>query len=122
MPYHLLYDNHCSLCVRFKEAIRQYDRKGLIEPVGFDDPRITQIVPNMTRQELENSFHLVSPDGKLLSGHHALPALLKLLPGFGLLAWILKYCLPARWLSDRVYLWLARHRKSAGVDMERTSR
>ena len=106
----LLYDEHCSLCVRFKEAVQRRDRQGRIEPVGFEDPRIPRLVPGIPQERLRSSFHLVLPEGRLLSGHRALPELLSLLPGGSLPAWFLRHAPGAPWLSKRLYAWIAEHR------------
>ena len=111
MPYYLLYDSDCSLCVRFQEWIQKRDTQGVVEPVPFKDPRISQIVPQMNRDQLLNSFHLVLPDGSVLSGHRAIPELLMLLPGLRTAGWILRYTPFGQKLSERVYLWIAAHRK-----------
>ncbi len=111
MPHYLLYDEGCSLCVRFQKGIKKWDRRGLIEAVGFSDPRIPQIVPKMNRDQLLNSFHLVFPDGKVLSGNRALPDLLGLLPGLKPVGWLLR-CLPGvPQMGDRLYAWIARRRR-----------
>ncbi len=103
MPYYLLYDNDCSLCVRFRERIRRWDKNSRIEPVGFDDPRIPSLVPRMTRAELENSFHLVFPDGTVRSGANAFPDLLEQLPRWKWLGWFLKKMPGSARLSDWIY-------------------
>ncbi len=110
-PRYLLYDEECSLCVRFQKAVRGLDRRGLIEPVGFHDPRISRIVPRMTQQELLNSFHLVFPDGRVVSGHRAIPDLLKILPGCRLIGWLLKRMPFTERISERIYIWIASRRE-----------
>ena len=111
MRYYLLYDEDCSLCLRFQKAIRELDEAGRIEPVGFHDPRIPEIVPNMGPQELVNNFHLVFPDGSVKSGNQALPDLLSLLPSLRFVGWILKTVPATQRLSDRIYLWITLRRK-----------
>ncbi|MCM8794247.1 MAG: DUF393 domain-containing protein [Candidatus Omnitrophica bacterium] len=111
MPYYLLYDEECALCVRFQAGIKERDRKDLIVPVGFTDPRIHEIVPQLSNEQLLNNFHLVAPDGRVASGGNALPELLCLLPGLRFLGLTLKVLPPARRLSDRIYRRIAARRK-----------
>ncbi len=111
MPYYLLYDEDCSLCVRFQAGVKKRDRNNLIEPVGFMDPRIPRIVPRMSREDLLHDFHLVLPDGKTLSGNNAMPEILLLLPSMKTAGWFLKYLPGARFVSKKIYLWVASHRK-----------
>ncbi len=111
MKYYLLYDDLCSFCRRFLDWVARRDKEGLIEPVGFRDPRLPQITPSLTGEKLFGSMHLVFPDGKILSGHRAMPKLLGLLPGLAWLAWLLKILPGADWLSGRIYDWIAIHRR-----------
>ena len=105
----LLFDDECPLCVRFQEGVKRRDKEGRIEPVAFGDPRIGRIAAGMSREQLRSSFHLVRPDGTLVSGHRALPELLRLLPGWRLAGLLLR--LPgAGKLSEWAYRWIARRR------------
>ena len=107
--YRLLYDDACSLCEAFKERVKERDRRNLLVPIPFSDPRIREMAPQLTAEELTKSFHLVFPDGRVVSGARAIPELLELLPGHKPLAWLLR--LPgAGWLSEKVYLWMASRR------------
>lgn len=105
--FHLLFDEGCPLCVTFQQEIKRRDRRDRIVPVGFEDPRIRQLVPGMTQEQLRGSFHLILPDGRVLSGHRALPDLLRLLPGWSAAAWILRHAPGAEWISGRLYAWFA---------------
>ena len=108
--YYLLYDEGCSLCVRFQEEVNRRDRRAKIKMVGFEDPRIGQIVPGMSREELSKSFHLVLPGGKVLSGHRAMPELLRIIPGWGAAGWLLKRLPFSERISERIYAWIAARR------------
>ena len=106
-PHYLLYDEGCTPCVRFKEGIISWDKGRRIEPMGMRDPRIREIVPQMPRELLFQSFHLVFPDGRVASGHQAIPEILKLLPGLGWIGYSLKFLPGAEKLSERIYAWMA---------------
>jgi predicted DCC family thiol-disulfide oxidoreductase YuxK len=108
--YYLLYDEDCSLCVRFQAGVKKRDKWDRIETVGFMDPRIAELAPGLSREELVNDFHLVLPDGRILSGSRAMPVLLSLLPKWNLVGWLL-FLPVARGLSDRIYLWISKRRK-----------
>jgi len=111
VAHYLLYDDACSLCVRFKETIQRWDRRRAIDPVPFTDFRIPKIVPRMTRGQLENSFHLVFPDGRVESGDRAIPSLLALLPGGKPIAWLLRILPSGKWLCEKTYAWIVSRRK-----------
>lgn len=108
---HLIYDENCPLCIRFLDEVKRRDRVGRIEPVGFEDPRIRQLTPGMTEEQLRRSFHLVFPDGRVVSGSRAVPALLKLLPGGKVPGWLLEHLPGSAWLSEKLYAWIATHRQ-----------
>lgn len=87
MPRHLLvYDSDCGPCTRFKRAI------------GFLDVHREFSFMSLTRADLDGyldgirpsvrhrSFHLLTPDGRILSGAKALPTLVRLLPTGALLS------------------------------------
>jgi predicted DCC family thiol-disulfide oxidoreductase YuxK len=109
--FYLLYDDQCPLCVGFQQRIRRWDTRHRIEPVGFDDPRTASLVPQMTRAELENSFHLVFPDGKMLSGAKAFPDLLELLPRWKWLGRLLKIMPGSGIVSEWIYGKIAASRR-----------
>ena len=108
---YLLYDDDCPLCLHFQEWVQRRDRHHIIEPVGFKDARIPKIVPQISAERLQKSFHLVMPDGKVLSGSRAMPTLLGLLPGWKIVGWLLRVLPGANIVSDRIYRWIASHRK-----------
>ena len=109
--HYLLYDQDCSLCVGFKEAVLRQDQLNQIEAVGFNDSRIPSIVPGMPEEQLKRSFHLVAPDGSVESAHQAMPKLLSLLPAWAWLGWGLKRLPGSQKLSERIYVWMAQQRK-----------
>jgi predicted DCC family thiol-disulfide oxidoreductase YuxK len=111
LKHHLLYDEACSVCIRFKEKIETLDRDRRIETVGFMDPRIPELVPKMSKEELFGAFHLVFPGGAVKSGNKAIPDLLGLLPGFGWIGWLLKTVPGGEKLSGKIYAGLAKARK-----------
>ena len=98
MSHYLLYDDSCSLCQGFRDWVVKRDTRKRIEPVGFLDPRLSEIAPGLTSEKLFGSMHLVLPGGEILSGHRAIPKLLELLPG-------------SDWLSRKIYHWIAAHRR-----------
>jgi len=82
--YILAYDADCGPCTRFKRVIGFLDSYQRINPlplVKADSEGILDRVPVSRRHR---SFHLVGPDGTVLSGAAAIPALVGLLPAGGL--------------------------------------
>jgi predicted DCC family thiol-disulfide oxidoreductase YuxK len=81
--------------------------------VPFQDAHALAGLPAIPRSALEQAMHLVSPEGLVLPGAAAAPALLRLLPGGALLAPLFR--LPGvGWSADRVYRIIARNRHRLG--------
>jgi predicted DCC family thiol-disulfide oxidoreductase YuxK len=80
MSYVLLYDADCGPCTRFRKAIEFFDSHRHIRYLSLiegDERGFLAEVPINLRHR---SFHLISPDGAVLSGADALPTLIGLLP------------------------------------------
>lgn len=108
----LVYDGACGFCRWITARILRADRRGRLAPIALTDPAIPRLLAHLTEDERAASWHLVAPDGTVRSAGAAVPALLRLLPGGALVAW-----LPAAAprTTDRCYRWLARHRGTFGV-------
>lgn len=107
----LLYDDDCGFCKLCVRALLKLDRNERLRPVaiqGDEGQRLLTEVPADRRLE---SFHLVTPGGKVLSGGAAADPLARLLPGGSL---------PARAFArypgptDSAYRWVARNRSTFG--------
>jgi predicted DCC family thiol-disulfide oxidoreductase YuxK len=108
--HYLLYDEQCSLCQRFRDWVVRQDRDKRIEPVGFQDPRVSQIAPGLVGEKLFGSMHLIGPNGQIVSGHRAVPQILKLLPKLGWLGRCIEMIPGSDWVSEKLYGWIAAHR------------
>lgn len=110
--WRLVYDGACGFCRWITARILRLDRRGRIAAIALDDPAIPGLLPHLTQGERAASWHLVAPDGTVRSAGAAVPALLRLLPGGALIAW-----LPAAAprTTDRLYRSLARRRGTLGV-------
>jgi predicted DCC family thiol-disulfide oxidoreductase YuxK/chromate transport protein ChrA len=82
MPRTLLaYDAHCEPCTRFRNLVHFIDSKGEIEFISLVDAEDAGLLEKVPKAERHTSFHLILPDGRLLTGAEAVPTLLELLPG-----------------------------------------
>ena len=84
-----------------------WDRHRRVRPVALQDPQGAALLRGMSEEERMASWHLVTPDGRVLSAGGAVPALLQLLPAGGPAA-ALAAAMPAA--TDRGYRWVADHR------------
>jgi predicted DCC family thiol-disulfide oxidoreductase YuxK len=105
----LLYDDDCGFCRWSLAWVLRADRRGRVEPLALASERAAALLADMAPQERAASWHLSAPDGRRWSAGYAAPALLRLLPGGRLPAFVLG---AAPELTDRVYRWVADHRSA----------
>ncbi|HEU5171374.1 MAG TPA: DUF393 domain-containing protein [Gemmatimonadales bacterium] len=111
----LVYDGQCGFCRKWISRLRRWDRGGRIEYVTARERNSVSGLPRFTDDAVARAMHLVTPDGRVLAGARALPALLDYLPGGALVRPLFRIPgLP--WVADRFYAWLAarRHRFGCG--------
>jgi predicted DCC family thiol-disulfide oxidoreductase YuxK len=107
----LLYDEDCGFCRWSISKILAWDRAGRLRPVPLQDPEADHLLQGMDPDRKMESWHLVPPDGRILSAGAAVPTLLRLLPGGRTFASIAA-ALPRT--TDRAYRLAARHRDRLG--------
>ena len=111
----LIFDGECRICHRSVRWIRRRKGGERIEAIPYQDPRVPERFPHLSRDALEEAMHLVSPDGEVHVGARAGEEVLRRLPRWRPSA--LLFRIPGvRWLAERVYGWVAgnRHRLGCG--------
>ena len=112
-PWTLIYDGDCRFCRRCVALLRSWDRGGRLSAVPFQSDHDLESLPRIPRSSLEQAMHLVAPDGGMLAGAAAAPAILRLLPGGRPLAWAFAFPgIPA--VANAVYRAVARNRHRLG--------
>lgn len=71
-PHIFIYDGRCGLCVAFRDWLMENAKPGTFEPVAFDDPRVPQFLPEKSAGEIRETAHVITPAGRVLSGHAAI--------------------------------------------------
>lgn len=111
--YHLIYDDRCPLCLRAMNEVRKYDRLAVVRMVPLSTVRESaglSAVPLPLDSELQQSIHLVEPNGQILRGAEAIGRLAVLFPRSRPLGLVL--LMPGvRTISEWIYRWVARHRR-----------
>lgn len=102
-PYYLIYDWNCTLCVNLMKFIKKLDRKNDIVFVPFDDPLVQELIQGMSQEKLKGSFHLILPEGSVLSGDQAIPYVIGALPGGKIPQWILLHFPGRKFLLKAFY-------------------
>lgn len=103
----VLYDLDCNICKTIMETLLTWDRNGHLRPVPIqseEGERLLHAVPVAKRLE---SFHLVRPDGEVVSAGPALAELFRLLPAGAPVVKLLELA-PGRTTAG--YEWVARNR------------
>ncbi len=107
----LLYDDDCGFCKLCVRAILKLDREGRLRPVAIQSDEGQRLLTEVPPEVRLDSFHLVTPGGKVLSAGDAAAPLARLLPGGSL---------PARAFArypgptESAYRWVARNRSTFG--------
>jgi predicted DCC family thiol-disulfide oxidoreductase YuxK len=107
----LLYDSDCGFCTWCLHVILRWDRKGRLRPVAIQSAEGDLLLTGMSAQERLGSWHLVQPDGAVVSAGAAAAPLARLLPGGRPLAALFERFPRA---TERAYRWVAAHRGAFG--------
>ncbi len=109
-PRHLvLYDSDCPLCTFQMRLLTWLDWFGKAELVPIKDPRVGEIAPALTREDLHEAIHCVTPAGEIHRGARAFRFLglrMPLLVPLGLFLWLPGVI----WVAERIYMWVSRNR------------
>lgn len=103
----LLYDEDCGFCKWSLDKILAWDRAGRIRPVPIQSDDGQRLLTGTDPRARLDSWHLVTPDGTLVSGGAAARPLARLLPGGRPLAAIFA-AFPG--VTERAYRYVAQHR------------
>ncbi len=80
LRYMLVYDGDCGPCTKFKRAIDFLDTRMKLDYLSLIEADEKGVLDSVSPNLRHRSFHLVSPEGTVLSGAKALPGLIGLLP------------------------------------------
>jgi predicted DCC family thiol-disulfide oxidoreductase YuxK len=105
----VIYDADCGFCRWSLGRLIAWDRHGRLRPLALGMPEADKLLYDLSPEQREDSWHLVSPDRRRESAGAAAPALLRLLPGGRLPASLLA-AFPRT--TERAYRWVADHRST----------
>jgi predicted DCC family thiol-disulfide oxidoreductase YuxK len=103
----LLYDEDCGFCKWSLEKVLAWDRAGRIRAVPIQSDDGQRLLAGLDPRARLDSWHLVTPDGTLVSAGAAARPLARLLPGGRPLA-ALFGAFPGA--TERAYRYIAGHR------------
>ena len=105
----VLYDGDCPMCVFQMKALSWLDWRGALALLPLTDPRAQQLAPQLTREDLLEAIHCVTPEGCVYRGARAIRFVgmrLPLLVPVALFLWLPGVIL----LAEITYRWVSRHR------------
>lgn len=86
----LIFDQECSLCVRFKQALDFLDKEERVKKVPLQDDWIYEQVPALNREDCEETIHLVTPEKAILKGTEVIEYLISFYPGVKKFSWLVE--------------------------------
>ncbi len=105
----LLYDGDCPLCTFQSRLLSWLDWRGAVEMVPLADGRAASLAPGITREDLLEAIHCITPDGSVHRGARAIRYLglrIPLLVPVGLFLWLPGVIR----VAEVVYAFVSRHR------------
>jgi predicted DCC family thiol-disulfide oxidoreductase YuxK len=88
-PIHLFYDDQCTLCKRFKEALSRLPEQEVIVSHSIHDETIYTEFNQLTIEECHRQVHIIIDGGVVLKGPEAVSHLIKLHPAIAKIAWLI---------------------------------
>jgi predicted DCC family thiol-disulfide oxidoreductase YuxK len=105
----VFFDKSCNLCRGSAERVRRLDKAQRIELLDLQDAAALQRFPQVQPEVAMRWMQAVNVQGEVFSGSDAWAQIGALLPGWKLVAWILR--VPGiRWIAGKFYSWIARNR------------
>ena len=105
--YVILYDRDCGFCKWSLDKLLLWDRTRRLHPVAIQSDEGERLLAELSPAERLDSWHLVRPDGTVISAGGAAEPLARLLPGGRPLAFLFRTFPRA---TERAYRWVADHR------------
>ncbi|NRB73530.1 MAG: DUF393 domain-containing protein [Verrucomicrobiales bacterium] len=105
----LLFDSDCPMCTFQSRTLSWLDWFNLVEMIPLKDPRTQEIAPDITREDLLEAIHCITPEGKIHRGARAIRFLgmrIPLLVPVGLFLWLPGVI----WIAEKAYAFVSRNR------------
>jgi len=105
----LLYDGECPMCVFQMKMLSWMDWFGALALLPLSDPHAQEIAPQLSREDLLEAIHCVTPQGRVYRGARAIRFVgvrLPLLVPLAIVLWIPGVIQ----IAEIVYQWISRNR------------
>ena len=105
----LLFDSDCPMCTFQSRTLGWLDWFNRVEMVPLKDDRAGEIAPDITREDLLEAIHCITPDDEIHRGARAIRFLslrIPLLIPVGLFLWFPGVI----WIAEKIYAFVSRNR------------
>ena len=105
----ILYDSDCPMCVFQMKTLSWLDWFGVLALMPLSDPHAQEIAPQLTREDLLEAIHCVTPQGRIYRGARAIRFVgmrLPLLIPVALFLWVPGVIQ----VAEIIYQWVSRNR------------
>ncbi|MEN8716360.1 MAG: DUF393 domain-containing protein [Verrucomicrobiales bacterium] len=105
----LLFDSDCPMCTFQSRTLAWLDWLNCVEMVALKSERTKEIAPDITREDLLEAIHCITPDDEIHRGARAFRFLgmrIPLLIPVGLFLWLPGVI----WVAEKVYAFVSRNR------------
>ena len=105
----VLYDDQCPLCTFQMKLLTWLDWLNTITLLPLSHPRAAEVAPNVTREDLLEAIHCVTPENRVYRGARCLRFVgmrMPLLVPMALFLWIPSVI----WFAEKFYQWISRNR------------
>lgn len=99
----IVYDGHCRFCTQQVRRLDRLDRRGRLAFISLHDPRVAELLPDVTHEQLMEHLYLVDRQGRRYVGAEAFRYLSTRL-------WPLWPLAPLLWIPGSLPLWQACYR------------
>jgi predicted DCC family thiol-disulfide oxidoreductase YuxK len=106
----VLMDGTCPICRSAQAKVERLDSRHRVLFADYHDAAASAQAP-FSAEELASEMHVRRPDGSWTKGFHGWTAILRELPGWRWLGWLM-IAPPFSWCGPAVYRWIARNRYS----------
>jgi predicted DCC family thiol-disulfide oxidoreductase YuxK len=103
----VIYDGNCGFCKWMLAGLLRFDPGHKLRPVALGTAEADELLSDLTPEQRNASWHLVSPTGERESAGEAAPTVVRMLKGGRAPAAALAAAQP---VTNRAYEWVATHR------------
>jgi predicted DCC family thiol-disulfide oxidoreductase YuxK len=105
----LLYDDQCPMCTFQMRVLSWLDWFNVATLMPMSNPRVAEVAPTLTREDLSAAIHCVAKNGRIYRGPRCIRYVgmrMPLLIPLSVILWIPGVI----WIAERIYAWVSRNR------------